>query len=227
MFFAVLGAAALGQQVTFAEIEKAKYEAMASTQGFSGRYDVVTLPSGLRQSVYLWANEGARRIKVTAEGNPVVESAWTKDRKWLVNYGTRQYKDDSKSGGFSLADPYKPLVSEPGRANFGVTEMGVRFAADPEPKVTSDAPVTEDGRKLRRIEAEGDNPQSKGTIKIVQLFDEKTWIVRRFSLEIIANGKQMLKVNGFLKDDKVGSAVKVDLALPGGVAGSFQRVSGG
>ncbi len=226
MFSMIVGSVLLGQKMSFSELEKTKYEAMAKTTGFQGRYDVSTLPSGNRQSVYIWATPSSKRIRVIAGGLEVVESAWTKDRKWLVNHATRQYKDDQKPDGFAISEEYRPLSVQAGRANFSIAEMGPRFAADPEPVILKDEMVTEEGKKLRRVEAVGKNASTNSEVIIIQLFDENTYIVRRFSMEISTKGKQVFKVNGFLNDSVSGEKASVSMELPKGVVGEYQLVSG-
>lgn len=225
MISALLGATLVGQKLTFSELEKTKYEFLTKTAGFSGRYDISTLPTGTRQSVFLWMTPSAKRIKVVAGGLDVVESAWTKDRKWLVNHATKQYKDDLKSAGFSIFDEFRPLPVQAGRATFAVAEMGPRFACDPEPAIVADEIVTEEGMKLRRVEAVAKNAETSSEVRIVQLFREGGYITQRFSMEIKSKGNQVLKVNGFLEEAKLGAAVSVSLDLPKAVIGEYQKVS--
>ena len=231
MFLAALGMvlAQSGQEenLTFEGIEKAKYEAFANMKSFSGRYDVGTLPAGQRQSIYLKLNDKARAVRVVVDGQTVVESAWTKDKKWLINHVTAQYQNDEKKDGFPLVNPFKSLAVEKGRANFSVADMGPRFNTDPQPQIVSDTVVEESGKKLRRIESKTINSETKGEITIVQLFDEGTWITRRFSMEILADDKPVIKVNGFLRDDKRDALQDSEFAFPNTVTGKYQRVVGG
>lgn len=231
MLSAALSLVAVGAGVqetpTFAELEKLKYEAFSKLKSFGGRYDVGTLPAGQRQSVYLKISETGRAVRVVVDGKTVVESAWTKDKKWLVNHMTAQYQNDEKKDGFPLVGEFKALPVEKGRANFSVADTGPRFNTDPEPKIVSDTVVEESGKKLRRIESLTSNPATKGEIKIVQLFDEGTWITRRFALEITAEDKPVMKVNGFLRDDNRSPVAVSSFAMPTDVVGKYQKVTGG
>lgn len=211
---------------TFAEIEKAKYEAFSKLEKFSGHYDVVLLPASQRQSIYLTLDSTGRRVKVVVDGNTVVESAWTKDQKWLVNHVTAQYSLEDKPGAVTLVEPYKALKTEKGRANFAVADMGPRFNADPEPTIESDSEVTEDGKTLRRIQASSKNADTDGVVTITELFDKGTFITRRFTMEIVSKGKTIWRADGFLRDDKKGDLGTKPFAMPNGVVGTFSKVGG-
>lgn len=216
-----------GQSATpsFGEIEKAKYEAFSAYVG-SGKYEVFTLPSAVKQSITFSVGPLGRRVRVTNGETEVAESGWTKDTKWLVNHVTQQYSEVKAEGAIRLVEPYEALKAEKGRANFSVQDMGPRFAADPVPAVVKDEVVTVEGRKQRRIEALAKNGAGDGEIRIVQFFDEGTWITRQFSLEISAGGKSVLRLTGHLREDKKEAPGLGAFAFPNRVIGRYQRVNG-
>ncbi len=229
MVVSVLCSVVLGgiqeKSMTFLEIEKAKYEAFTAYEG-SGRYEVLTLPEALKQTISFTVGKAGRRIKVVTDEQPVVESGWTKDYKWLVNHLTQQYQEVKKPDGIILVDPYKPLVAEQGRASFAVKDMGPQFNADPVPTILKDEVVTESGKRLRRVEAVAKSEPTKGEIRIVQFFEPGSWITQRFSLEISASGKSVLRITGSLKDEKKGNMDRSLFSFPNSVIGRYQRVEG-
>ncbi|MCB0826893.1 MAG: hypothetical protein KDC26_11950 [Armatimonadetes bacterium] len=216
--------------LTFDQIEQKKFEAFTKLTSFSGRYDVISVPgegAGQRQAIELAITQASRRVKVTVNGNPLVESAWSKDQKWIANHNTRAYFLQDDPGKVELFGEYKALPVEKGRMNFIVNDLGPRFNTDPAPVIKSNGEVTEEGKTYTRIESLTTNAETQGTVKIIQFFPKGTWIPERFTVEVDAKGKKMLEVVGFLRDYSMTKPVDSSVfVLPAAVKQNYTRVSG-
>lgn len=214
---------------TWADVEQKKFTAFTNLVGFAGTYDVASVPAegaGFRQEVSYAFSPVARRMRVMVNGSAKLESAWTRDRKWVVYYAERKYSLVSAPGKIALTPPYQPLAVAPGSANFTVDDHGVRFASDPAPVVKSVEKETVEGATLRKITAEAKNSQTGGEMKVVQWFDGDGWIVRKFEITLISKGKTLMTIKGSLKGDKLGEVFDPRVFdLPANVVENFTKIS--
>lgn len=228
----ILAALAIAQTtpLTFDQIEQKKFAAFTNLTSFTGRYDVISVPAegaGQRQAIELIITQTSRRVKVTVNGSPLVESAWTKDQKWIANHNSRAYLLQDDPGKVELFGEYKALPVEKGRMNFIVNDLGPRFNTDPTPVIQSQTEVTEEDKVYNRIESLTTNADTQGSVKIVQFFPKGTWMPERFTVEVEAKGKKMLEVVGFLRDYSFNKPIDSSVfVLPAIVKQNYQRVSG-
>ncbi|MDI9636527.1 hypothetical protein QPK87_01270 [Kamptonema cortianum] len=218
------------QRLTFNEIEQRKYEAFASHSGFKGKFVVITIPgegAGTRQEVEVSITPIGKRIKVTVNGVAQMESGRTKDERWLAFHPGKVYQLKRDPGNIELNAPYKPLTVESGSLNFSVNEYGPRFATDPAPTITSQTDIEEEGRKVTRVDATATNTSTRGKVEISQVFDRGTWITRRFELVMTKDGKQLMRIVGFLQDDNQNANLAASFfTLPSEIQSNFKRRDG-
>lgn len=214
----------------FATIERNKFEAFAQATQFQGTYQVVAAPTegtAVRQDVELALGEAGRKIRVFLGQRLIYESAWTKDRKWVADHQRQAYTLVDAPGQIPLTEPYRALAAPANNLNFIVNDLGPRFAADPMPVVQSEAAGTVDGKRVRTVTAVSNNATTGGQVRLVQHFDEGTWIVRRFEITVSAAGKVSATITGFLRDDKRGPVAFGTFQLPSEVSQKYRRVQTG
>jgi outer membrane lipoprotein-sorting protein len=95
------------------------------------------------------------------------------------------------------------------------------------PVVQSETAGTVDGKRVRTVTAVSNNATTGGQVRLVQHFDEGTWIVRRFEITVSAGGKVSATITGFLRDDKRGPVAFGTFQLPSEVSQKYRRVQTG